>query len=275
MSLAILTTACYLWSAVVPDRTKKIKLVHSPFWIKICRCLSDYDKNDLLREVNSTFGEVLGSEIVGTFFRLKVEFGRSNPLRTGIFISDNGGSKVWIPFKYENLPTFCFYCGKLGHEAKERKVNLNPNEEILTKKLPYSVALRVDSPLFRKESLKYGFSSKKSMKERFYVGEVEVLESERKGADEDVSFSSIAKEDACNLGRHNLRDKVPDLETNVISKDLKDFMEEDLTLCNDTNANFGMSNNFNKDKGFLIRTIWIVLKLTLCIRKFLIAFQKI
>ncbi|MBA0693003.1 hypothetical protein Goari_010519, partial [Gossypium aridum] len=27
--------------------------------------------------------------------------------------------KVWVSFKYENLPIFCFGCGRLGHGVKE------------------------------------------------------------------------------------------------------------------------------------------------------------
>lgn len=55
-----------------PTEQNKIKLVHSPFWIKMGPCPPDYDKNDLLQAVGSTFGGVLGLEIVGEFCRFKV-----------------------------------------------------------------------------------------------------------------------------------------------------------------------------------------------------------
>lgn len=32
------------------------------------------------------------------------------------------GEKRWVMFKYEQLPLFCFYCGKIGHgERNYRK----------------------------------------------------------------------------------------------------------------------------------------------------------
>lgn len=28
------------------------------------------------------------------------------------------GERTWVCFKYERLPTFCFTCGKIGHDEK-------------------------------------------------------------------------------------------------------------------------------------------------------------
>lgn len=46
------------------------------------------------------------------------------------------------------------------------------------------------------------------MKERLHVREVEVAEPEGKVADDDVSSSLVARDDACNLERCDLRDWV-------------------------------------------------------------------
>lgn len=40
------------------------------------------------------------------------------PLRRGGYITNSDGERVWDAFKYEHLPTFCFTCGKLGHDDK-------------------------------------------------------------------------------------------------------------------------------------------------------------
>lgn len=93
----------------------QIKLTSSPFWIKIESCFPELDKKDLLHAIGSTFGGVLRSEISEDFCRLRVNLDVQIPLRRGIFVSDAYVSKVWIPFKYENLPIFCFECGRMGH----------------------------------------------------------------------------------------------------------------------------------------------------------------
>lgn len=36
--------------------------------------------------------------------------------------SDEG--RVWVQFKYEGLPNYCFYCGKLGHVSRVCKVHV-------------------------------------------------------------------------------------------------------------------------------------------------------
>ncbi|MBA0729945.1 hypothetical protein Golax_020301 [Gossypium laxum] len=56
---------------IIFDRLKKpmerdqIRLVSSPFWIKIGPCLPEFDKKDLLHAIGVTFGGVLRSEIIG------------------------------------------------------------------------------------------------------------------------------------------------------------------------------------------------------------------
>ena len=35
------------------------------------------------------------------------------------------GDKYWVHFKYERLPMFCFFCGKMGHDLKHCSVCLD------------------------------------------------------------------------------------------------------------------------------------------------------
>ena len=51
------------------------------------------------------------------FFRIKVDLQLDKPLVWGKVASADG-EKFWVNFKYERLPTFCFHCGRLGHDDK-------------------------------------------------------------------------------------------------------------------------------------------------------------
>lgn len=41
-----------------------------------------------------------------------------HPLKSQMHIKKSGGDWHWIKFKYERLPAFCFYCGRIGHTDK-------------------------------------------------------------------------------------------------------------------------------------------------------------
>ena len=54
----------------------------------------------------------------GSFFRVRVRIDISLPLCRGRVLALEDGKECWVSFKYERLPTFCFLCGKLGHDDK-------------------------------------------------------------------------------------------------------------------------------------------------------------
>lgn len=93
----------------------QISLTSSPFWIKIDSHLPEFDKKDLMHAIGVTFGGVIKSKISDTYCRLRISLDVRKPLRRGIFISSINIKKMWVPFKYENLPIFCFGCGRMGH----------------------------------------------------------------------------------------------------------------------------------------------------------------
>ncbi|KAJ4841839.1 hypothetical protein Tsubulata_048883 [Turnera subulata] len=41
------------------------------------------------------------------------------PLLRGSFAQGADGKEVWVYFKYERLPWFCYHCGRMGHVAKD------------------------------------------------------------------------------------------------------------------------------------------------------------
>ena len=56
------------------------------------------------------------------FMRVRVDLHLpiEKPLRKGGegYITNMARERCWVSFKYERLPTFCFTCGKIGHDEK-------------------------------------------------------------------------------------------------------------------------------------------------------------
>lgn len=77
--------------------------------------------------------------------------------------------KLWITFKYENLPSFCYRCGKMAHGLKECPDHSHAAREIVEEDLPYSSVLKAESMLMGKEWYKFNGSSNKSMPQHSYT----------------------------------------------------------------------------------------------------------
>ncbi|KAL8457922.1 hypothetical protein ACS0TY_035690 [Phlomoides rotata] len=56
---------------------------------------------------------------VGRSIRVNIQVDITKPIKNGISIANKEGNPVRIPFKYEQLPSFCFFCGMLGHMKRE------------------------------------------------------------------------------------------------------------------------------------------------------------
>ena len=53
--------------------------------------------------------------------RIRVDLQLDKPPRRGGKIASVEGEKFWISFRYKRLSTFCFQCGRLGHDEKHCK----------------------------------------------------------------------------------------------------------------------------------------------------------
>ncbi|GMP35408.1 hypothetical protein CsSME_00007851 [Camellia sinensis var. sinensis] len=54
-----------------------------------------------------------------SFLRFRVAINLQEPLPKGIWLKrPQGGSAIWVFFKYERLSDFCYDCGRIGHDNK-------------------------------------------------------------------------------------------------------------------------------------------------------------
>lgn len=109
-----------------------------------------------MHAIGSTFGGLINSESKDKYCRLRVNLDVTKPLRRGIFVSTDEEDKLWIAFKYENLPDFCFCCGKMGHGFKNYPDHPLSPEGSVEEDLPFSSALKANSVVMGKEWYKFG-----------------------------------------------------------------------------------------------------------------------
>ncbi|KAL0004666.1 hypothetical protein SO802_012227 [Lithocarpus litseifolius] len=80
-------------------------------------------KDQVAEGICSGIGEVVPSDFSvmegGDHVRVRVILDTTKPLCSGRKITLDGGSTSWASFKYERLPSICFWCGCLTHGEKD------------------------------------------------------------------------------------------------------------------------------------------------------------
>ena len=80
---------------------------------------------DIGKEIGSKIGNVLEVDKraiqadQAKFLRIRVEMQLDKPLWRGRgYVKNDEGGRIWVDFRYERLPIFCYICGILGHDEK-------------------------------------------------------------------------------------------------------------------------------------------------------------
>nr|POE57305.1 uncharacterized protein CFP56_35163 [Quercus suber] len=98
-------------------------------------------------EIGETLGQVtpcenLCEQVGGDFLRIQVEIDVSKPLCRGRRIALDETEEIWISFKYEKLPNFCYWCGLISHDGKDCEVWLAKKDSGKTEPHEYGPWLR-------------------------------------------------------------------------------------------------------------------------------------
>lgn len=109
----------------------------------------------ILKEMGNYVGEYIepcSRNFTGVwreYMRVRVVIDLSKPLKRRMKVRKTGGEWIWINFKYENVPTFCFICGLIGHSEKFCNSLFDKPEDEIVK--PYGSWMR--APLCRQTNL--------------------------------------------------------------------------------------------------------------------------
>ncbi|KAI7990869.1 Uncharacterized protein LOK49_LG12G01876 [Camellia lanceoleosa] len=83
----------------------------------------------------------------GKSLRIRVAININKPLRRGMKITLGQKDLMWVSFKYERLPNFCFACGILGHNQRECDLKLIGHSAPDGSHVQYGSWLRADTIL--------------------------------------------------------------------------------------------------------------------------------
>uniref|UniRef100_A0A2N9IT87 RNase H type-1 domain-containing protein n=1 Tax=Fagus sylvatica TaxID=28930 RepID=A0A2N9IT87_FAGSY len=98
----------------------KLEMNLVPFWIQIHDLPFLYMNRDVGEKVGGTLGMVfmVDTDVKGVGWgkslRVRVQIDVTQPLLCGKKLR-LGGKSVWVYFKYERLPLFCYGCGRIWH----------------------------------------------------------------------------------------------------------------------------------------------------------------
>ena len=110
------------------------------FWVQVHNILVRFMNTKVAEGICDIVDEIQKSTKVvdddGIYFmRVRVSIDITLPLCRGRVITMENGEKHWVNFKYERLPNFCFWCGRLNHSDKdctlwiESKGTLSPDSQ--------------------------------------------------------------------------------------------------------------------------------------------------
>ncbi|XP_062166157.1 uncharacterized protein LOC133872604 [Alnus glutinosa] len=93
----------------------------SPFWIQIHDLPLVCMNREVGLKIGASIGEVEDVKVSGDGggwsrgLRVRVQVDLTKPLERGRVLKFNG-KQVWVSFRYEKLPHFCFNCGRIFHD---------------------------------------------------------------------------------------------------------------------------------------------------------------
>ncbi|KAM6586585.1 uncharacterized protein LOC115717479 [Cannabis sativa] len=93
-------------------------------WVQLHDLKTGFMTSTVLKAVGNYVGvfvEACPKNFLGVwrdYMRIRVTIDLAKPLKRRMRIRKTGEEWIWITFKYENIPTFCFICGILGHSER-------------------------------------------------------------------------------------------------------------------------------------------------------------
>lgn len=106
------------------EQIKDVKLSELYIWVQIYDVPIGFKSEFILKFIGNYVGCFMETDpknfqgMCRNYMRIRVAIDVGRPLKKQMKIKKAGGEWIWVQFKYEHLPSFCFYCGRIGHTEK-------------------------------------------------------------------------------------------------------------------------------------------------------------
>lgn len=136
------------------EQPSDLEMNTSDLWATVYDLPLKLRSNEIAKKLGDMLGKFVEvdskeSNRMGKFLRVKATIDLRKPLKRRTVIKYKGNN-LRVYFKYERLPTFCFVCGKIGHQIKDCDDMEGKDDtyfdELEEKELPFRQWLRA-SPL--------------------------------------------------------------------------------------------------------------------------------
>lgn len=131
---------------------RNVDLNHLELWVQIHDLQVGFKTEKILQGIGNFVGSFVRScpsnfdDVWREYMRIRVSLNLAKPLKRRMKIKMTGNDWFWVNFKYENVPSFCFICGIIGHSDKYcGQLFEKPEQEIVK---PYGTWMRA---LFKKQ----------------------------------------------------------------------------------------------------------------------------
>lgn len=128
------------------DNPRSVVLNSMELWVQVHDLKVGFMTAKILQGIRNYIGQFIAScpnNFVGVwreYMRIRFSINLNSPLKRRMKIKMAGDSWFWVNFKYENVPTFCFICGIIGHSEKFCSKLFDVPEAEITK--PYGSWMR-------------------------------------------------------------------------------------------------------------------------------------
>ena len=82
---------------------------------------------------------------IGKYLRVRLTINILKPLCRGRVVCMGGTKQGWVDFRYECLPIFCYWCGKLDHDDRDRSLWIDSKESLEMEERKFGPWLRTDT----------------------------------------------------------------------------------------------------------------------------------